>query len=49
MPVKKGEVLGKVNLLLNNNIIKTSDVVSGCNVEKVSFIKYFIDNLANVF
>ena len=49
LPIKKGEVLGKVNLILNNNIIKTSEVISGTDAEKVSFIKYFIDNLVNIF
>lgn len=49
LPIKKGEVLGKVNLILNNNIIRTSEVISGTNAEKVSFTKYFIDNLVNIF
>lgn len=49
LPIKKGEVLGKVNLILNNNIIRTSEVISGTDAEKVSFAKYFIDNLVNIF
>lgn len=49
LPIKKGEVLGKVNLILNNNIIRTSEVISGTDAEKVSFTKYFIDNLVNIF
>ena len=49
LPIKKGEVLGKVNLILNNNNIRTSEVISGTDAEKVSFAKYFIDNLVNIF
>lgn len=49
MPIKKGETLGKINLIYNGRTIKSSDLISGTDVSKVSFLKYFINKFVNIF
>ena len=49
LPITKGDLLGKIELTYQNKIIKSSDLLAGENAEKVSYLKYLIDNIKNIF
>ena len=48
IPIKKGDILGKIQVKLKDKVITTGDLISNNNVDKVSFIELFKNNIINV-
>ena len=49
LPVKKGEVIGKLLVKDNSEIIKEIDLVSNNDMEKKGFINLFLNILKSIF
>lgn len=49
LPIRKNQVVGKINLLSDNNILKSVDLITGNDVSKISYFSYLINSLLNVF
>ena len=47
-PIKKGNIVGKINLIENNKIIKNLDLISLEDVKKVNILKAYIRNLESI-
>ena len=48
LPVKKGTVIGKIEVLYNNKVIKSDNLIVGNDVEKINYFKYLFDNLKDI-
>lgn len=48
IPIKKGDILGKIQVKLKDKVITTGDLISNNNVDKVSFIELFKNNIINI-
>lgn len=48
-PISKEESIGKINLLNNNKLVKSVDLVTDNDIYKISYYKYIINNLLNLF
>ena len=48
LPIKKGDVVGKVDLLSNNNIIKSNSLIVKEDVYKINYLKYLLNKLLYV-
>ena len=48
IPIKKGDVLGKIQVKLKDKVITTGDLISNRDVDKVSFIELFKNNIINI-
>ncbi len=44
-PIKKGQLIGKIYLIKNDQVIAVEDVIAGCDIVKLSFS----DNINNIF
>ena len=49
LPIKKGDVIGKVSIVYNGNVVKSSDLISSDDVKKINYFKYLFTDLINVF
>lgn len=48
-PMKKGDVVGKITYKIGDEIIGTSDIMVGENVEKISFLDVFCGIVLSIF
>ena len=48
LPVKKGTVIGKIEVLYNNKVIKSDNLIVSNDVEKINYFKYLFDNLKDI-
>lgn len=48
-PIKKGDVIGKIDIIEDNNIIKTVDATVNEDIDKASFITILLRNIVSVF
>ena len=48
-PIKKGDIIGKVNAIKDNKIIASVNLISSSDVYKLSLFKLFINNLKKLF
>jgi D-alanyl-D-alanine carboxypeptidase (penicillin-binding protein 5/6) len=48
LPIKRGEVVGKINLLNNKKIIKSEDLIIKEDLKKINFFKYILNKLIEV-
>ena len=48
-PVKKGDIVVKINVLENNKIINTLDITVKEDVKKANIFKVFLRNILNMF
>lgn len=48
-PLKKGDVVGKMNLLYNEEIVKSSDIVVNDDISKINFFKYILNDIKSLF
>lgn len=48
-PIKKGDIIGKVNAIKDNKIIASVNLISSSDVYKLSLFKLFISNLKKLF
>lgn len=44
-PINKGNSVGKINVLYNNNIISSSDLICSKNIKKINYFKFLVNNL----
>lgn len=49
LPIKKNDKVGVINLVSNGKVIKSSNLVSKEDANKVSFLDYFLDNFSQIF
>lgn len=49
LPINSGDVIGKIDVIYNGNIIKSSDLVAAESVKKINYFKYVFTDLINVF
>lgn len=49
LPVKKGEIIGKINVFSNKKIVATQNIVSDCDAIKLSLFDFYIFNLKKFF
>lgn len=47
LPIKKGTKVGTIDVILNNKIIKTSNLIVEENIDKISYLKYLYKTLKN--
>lgn len=47
LPIKKGTKIGTIDVILNNKIIKTSNLIVEENIDKISYLKYLYKTLKN--
>ena len=48
LPIKKGDILGKVDALLDKKIVSSSNIISNSDVSMMSLFDYYISSLKNV-
>ncbi len=49
LPLKSGEKVGHIDLLYNNKVVKSSDLIVEDNVSKINYFKYIVKELKNLF
>lgn len=49
LPINKGDCVGKIDVIYNGNIIKSSDLIVLDDVKKINYFKYIFTDLINVF
>jgi D-alanyl-D-alanine carboxypeptidase (penicillin-binding protein 5/6) len=49
LPLKKGDVVGKINIIENNKTIMTSDLTTKENINKVNIFKALLRNIEDIF
>lgn len=49
LPLKKNDVVGRINLLDDNKVIKSSDLIVDENVKKIGYFNYLINELLALF
>ena len=47
-PIKKGSVVGKINVLLKDNKVSSSNLIVNDNIELLSYFDLFIRNIFDV-
>ena len=47
LPIKKGEIVGKVYIKEKGKKVLEKDLFAGSNIEKLSFIDIYLDTLKN--
>ena len=48
LPIEKGDVVGKIEVLYNDKVIKTDDLIAGSSVKKINYFKYLYNNLKDI-
>lgn len=48
LPIKKGDKIGKIDILYNGKVLKSSDLCASNDVKKVNYFKYLFSDLKNV-
>ena len=48
LPIKSGEIVGKINLLNNKKIIKSEDLIIKEDLKKINIFKYILNKLIEV-
>lgn len=48
LPIESNAIVGKVNLLNNNKIIKTEDLIIREDIKKINFLKYVINKITDI-
>ena len=48
LPLKKGDVVGKISVLDNNKVVATQDLVATKNVDKLNFFQLFMKNITKI-
>ena len=43
-PIRKGQKIGKINVYDNGRIVSSSDLIIDSSIDKISFIKFFVNN-----
>ena len=49
LPIKKGDVIGKINVLENKKIVSSSVLTTDCNINKLNFFDLFYNSLLDIF
>ena len=49
LPIKKGDVIGKINVLENKKIVSSSVLTTDCNINKLNFFDLFYNSLLDTF
>lgn len=49
LPIKKGDVVGKIDLLYNDKVIKSSDLIVDVDVGKINYFKYIYNEIKSLF
>ena len=47
-PIKKGDVVGKINVIENNKTIMTIDATVDKNIDKANIAKVYLKNLLDI-
>ena len=48
LPIKKGDVLGRVDALLDKKIVSSSNIISNSDVSMMSLFDYYVSSLKNI-
>lgn len=48
LPIEKGMVVGKIDVLFNDKVVKSGDLIAADSVEKINYFKYIYDNLKDM-
>lgn len=49
LPIKKGDIIGKINVLENKKIVSSSVLTTDCNINKLNFFDLFYNSLLDTF
>ena len=49
LPINKNDKVGKMNLISNGKVIKSSNLLARDEAKKISFFKYLFNNFINIF
>ena len=44
--IKKGDILGKLEIYYNNELIKSEEIISNIDAKKVNFMKRFLNSIS---
>lgn len=48
LPIKKGDIVGKLDVLYNDKIIKSTDLIIDDDVDKINYFVYLYNNIKDV-
>lgn len=48
LPLKKGDIVGKIEVLDNGNVIESEDLVVDEDVDKINYFKYLYNSFKNI-
>lgn len=48
LPIKKGSVVGRLDVIHNNKVIKSTDLIIDEDVDKINYFVYFYNNLKDI-
>ena len=49
LPIEKNTIVGKIEVINDNKVIKSSDLIIGEDLYKINYLKYLYNNLKNMF
>lgn len=49
IPLSKGDVVGKIDLINNNKVVKSSDLIVLEDVHKINYLEYLLNGFINAF
>ena len=48
LPLKKDDIVGKINIMHNNKIIKSTDLIVDENIDKINYFAYLYNNIIDI-